>query len=187
MAEGIHTATIVTNTVHDAFLKGLIPSIPDFPIPGICFKDITPLLANPEAFSHVIDASAGYWKNASANLIAAVEARGFVLGSALAHALGLGLVIVRKPGKLPGARDRFDYTCEYCSGQLEVEKGLVKPGQEVIVVDDLLATGGTARAVADYVISQGARVSGYSFLIELSMLNGRRLLSDARVHAELIY
>lgn len=113
--------------------------------------------------------------------ILAVDARGFVLGAALADRLETGFVMVRKPGKLPGPVDRFDYTCEYCSGQLEVTRGAVSAGDRCLVLDDLLATGGTARATADFVKSQGGVVAGFSFMVEIEPLGGRSRLTDAPV------
>lgn len=174
---------------HDesVYLKGFIREIPDFPIPGIKFKDITPLLADPTAFSTIIGASVRRWKSIGIDQVVAVESRGFILGAPLAQAVSAGLILVRKPGKLPGERDRFDYTCEYCNGQLEVHSGLVQQGARCLVIDDLLATGGTARATADYLLSKGASIVGYGFLVELSVLRGRALLTDAPMHSVMTY
>jgi adenine phosphoribosyltransferase len=178
---------MVTTPNRDSVFKDLIRTVPDFPIPGIQFKDISPLLADPSALSLVLDISSEYWIGTEVDGVLAIESRGFVLGTALARSLAAGLVIVRKPGKLPGIRDSFDYTCEYCSGRLEVGQGLVQPGKHYLVVDDLLATGGTARATADYVLSKGASVAGYSFMVELPALHGRQLLDEAPVHSTIRY
>lgn len=113
--------------------------------------------------------------------VLAIDARGFILGASLADRLGAGLILVRKPGKLPGAVESFDYTCEYCSGQLEVTAGSVSPGLKCLIVDDLLATGGTARATADFVTAKGGIVCGYAFMLEIGGLRGREQLGDAPV------
>jgi adenine phosphoribosyltransferase len=171
----------------DLFLKSLIREIPDFPVDGIGFKDITPLLANEKAFALAINQSVARWRTTPIELVVAIESRGFLLGAPLAHAISAGLVLVRKPGKLPAAKDRFAYTCEYCSGTLEVHKGSITLGKKCLVVDDLLATGGTAVATAEYVKSVGGDIAGFSFLVELSFLNGRTILSQAPVHSVIAY
>jgi adenine phosphoribosyltransferase len=162
-------------------LKDRIRSIPDFPIAGIGFKDITPLLASPDLFGLAVDGVCAALEGIKFDRILAVESRGFVLGAALAARLHSGIVLVRKPGKLPGDVDRFAYSCEYCTGDLEVCRGAVEAGLSYLVVDDVLATGGTARACADYVLRQRGAVAGYAFLLELSFLEGRALLADAPV------
>jgi adenine phosphoribosyltransferase len=168
-------------------LKEEIRSVRDFPIPGIDFKDITPLLAHPVLFGQAIDAVCEALRDVAFDRILAVESRGFVLGAALAARLHSGLVLVRKPGKLPGEVDRFEYSCEYCTGHLEVCRGAVEAGLSYLVTDDVLATGGTARACGDYVIRQGGSVAGYCFLLELSFLDGRANLSDAPVVSVIPY
>jgi adenine phosphoribosyltransferase len=170
-------------------LKSEIASFADFPVAGIDFKDITPLLESGEKFASVIDGLSAGLREAVGDfdVVLAVESRGFVFGAPLAGRLRRGLVLVRKPGKLPGAPDRFPYTCEYCSGTLEIRDGAVQPGGRYLVVDDLLATGGTARAVADYVVAKGGEVAGFCFAVELSFLDGRAILDDAPVVAFLVY
>ena len=168
-------------------LKSFVKDIPNFPIEGIVFKDITPLLADSEAFSQAIEQAVAYWQAVPIDLVVAVESRGFILGAPLAYALSAGLVLVRKPGKLPGAKDRFDYTCEYCSGTLEVHKGSIGRGKRCLFVDDLLATGGTAYATANYIQSMGGELAGFGFLVEISSLNGRAALSRGPIHSVLSY
>jgi adenine phosphoribosyltransferase len=164
-------------------LSDRIRVIDDFPISGIRFKDIAPALAEPGVLSSVLNAAEPVAAALAPDRLLAVDARGFILGAALADRLRAGLVLVRKPGKLPGEVDRFDYTCEYCSGQLEVTAGSVRRGDRCLVVDDVLATGGTARAVADYARTLGATVVGYCFMLEIVPLLGRARLQDAPVFA----
>lgn len=155
--------------------------IPDFPVPGILFKDISPLLAEPGVLTDTVSAIEPLVAPLEPARLLAVDARGFILGAALADRLRAGFVMVRKPGKLPGDVHQFDYTCEYCTGQLQVTTGVVQPGDRCLVVDDLLATGGTARAVADYVAGRGGIVVGYCFMVEIVALGGRTRLHDAPV------
>jgi adenine phosphoribosyltransferase len=162
-------------------LKAAIRDIPDFPIPGIGFKDITPVLADPVLFGLAIDGVCDALGSIPFDRILAVESRGFLLGAAIAARLDSGVILVRKPGKLPGDVDRFGYTCEYCAGDLEVCRGALRPGLNYLVVDDVLATGGTARACADHVLREGGTVAGYGFLLELTFLDGRKRLDDAPV------
>lgn len=169
-----------------AFLQ-LIRDVADFPIPGIRFKDISPLLAQEGAITSAVDMLERAVSSTSIDLVLAVEARGFVLGAPLADRLGAGFVMVRKPGKLPGETDAFGYTCEYSEGELEVTKGIVRLGARCLVVDDVLATGGTARATADFVLSSGGIVSGYCFLVEIGLLRGRTRLGDAPVFSVIRY
>jgi len=171
----------------EVYLKSFIRSIPDFPIAGIDFKDITPLLADSHGFTLIVESSIAFWRKAHIDAVIAVEARGFLVGAPLAHLLSVGLILVRKPGKLPGERDQFAYTCEYSSGALEVHRGLVKEGMRCLIVDDLLATGGTARATADYVLRSHAVIGGFSFVVELAALKGRLLLNDGPVYSVLQY
>jgi adenine phosphoribosyltransferase len=172
-----------------AALKASIPTYADFPAPGIAFKDITPLLADGDRFAATIDWLCARLESAKTTFeaVLAIESRGFVFGAPIAARFRSGLVLVRKPGKLPGLVESFDYTCEYCAGRLEVERGAIEPLARYLIVDDLLATGGTARAVADYVAQRGGAVAGYCFLVELSFLDGRALLGDAPVFSLLTY
>ncbi|MCK1326587.1 adenine phosphoribosyltransferase [Bradyrhizobium sp. 156] len=162
-------------------LRGALREVPHFPISGILFKDISPMLARPAALADAVSAIEPVVAPLGAEAVLAIDARGFVLGSALSDRLRSGLVLVRKPGKLPGEVQSFDYTCEYCSSRLEVTAGLIQSGLKCLVVDDLLATGGTARATANLVISQGATVVGYAFMLEIEALKGREQLDDAPV------
>ena len=153
-------------------LKSKIRVVEDFPTPGISFKDITTLLADKEAYIHVVDTFIDYYKDKNIDMILGPEARGFLFGAAVAYGLGVGFVPVRKPGKLPGETTRYDYDLEYGSDALEIHKDALKPGMRVAIVDDLLATGGTMRASAKLVEMQGAEVVSLGFLIELVDLKG---------------
>ncbi|MCY4037641.1 MAG: adenine phosphoribosyltransferase [bacterium] len=153
--------------------ESLIRDVPDFPAPGVVFKDITPLLDDAEAFRWAVDGLADRFSAAPADRVVGVEARGFILGAAVAYRLGLGFVPVRKPGKLPHLTRSVDYQLEYGAASLEVHIDALAPGQRVLIVDDVLATGGTAAAAVDLVASTGAAVAGVGFLIELGFLNGR--------------
>ena len=155
---------------------GLIRDIPDFPQPGIVFKDITPVLQHPEAFGQVIGAMADYARSKKPDVIVGIESRGFILGAPVALALDKGFVPVRKIGKLPHETVQCEYALEYGTAAVEMHKDAVKPGQRVLIVDDLLATGGTAAAAARLVEELGGQVVGMIFLIELGFLNGRSQL-----------
>lgn len=168
-------------------LKDHISTVPDFPIPGIQFKDITPLLADGAALVQAVDGLAAGVSGLDFDAVLAVESRGFILGAPLAARFGRGLIMVRKPRKLPGETESFDYTCEYATGQLEISKGLIKEQGRYLIVDDLLATGGTARAIADFVAKKRASVVGYCFLVELTFLAGASLLGDAPLVSLLRY
>jgi adenine phosphoribosyltransferase len=154
-------------------LKGLIRSIPDFPKKGIVFRDITPLLANPDGLKQSVEAIAKKFKPARPELVVGVEARGFIIGPAVALKLGAGFIPVRKPGKLPFKTKCATYQLEYGTDKIEIHADAIQPGQKVLMVDDLLATGGTAAATCDLIESMGGRIVGCAFLIELSFLNGR--------------
>jgi adenine phosphoribosyltransferase len=162
----------------DVNLEGYIRDIPDFPKPGVVFKDITPLLANPEGFRQAIDALADPYADAGVTKVLGAEARGFILGGALAYRLGSGFVPARKPGKLPWTTTSAEYALEYGTDQLEMHTDAVIPGDRVLIVDDVLATGGTAGAKADLVVRSGGIVVGYAFLMELDFLHGREKLGD---------
>lgn len=154
---------------------------PNFPIGGILFKDIAPMLAGRGALGEVVSTVASQVSGTEIDAILAVDARGFILGASLADRLGCGFIMVRKPGKLPGDVLSFEYSCEYCSGTLEVTAGLIGDGLRCLIADDLLATGGTARATGNFVKSQGGEIAGYAFILEIEVLKGRRQLDDAPV------
>jgi adenine phosphoribosyltransferase len=168
-------------------LRARIRDIPDFPKKGVVFKDITPLLADRAAYRQAVDALAERWRGVGVTKVLGIESRGFLFAAPVAYALGAGLAIVRKPGKLPFERVREVYALEYGEDALEMHIDAVGPGDRVLVVDDVLATGGTAHAVGKLVARQGAELAGYGFLIELSFLNGARRLGAAKVHALLRY
>lgn len=157
--------------------KSKIRTIDDFPKPGISFKDITTLLKDKEAFHAAIETMARHFEGKQVEVVTGPEARGYIFASALAFRLGAGFVPVRKPGKLPYKTRRISYALEYGEDALEVHEDAFQPGQKVLVVDDLLATGGTIRANIDLVESFGAHVEGVGFLIELSFLDGRKRLN----------
>jgi adenine phosphoribosyltransferase len=162
-------------------LKQKIRDIPDFPKAGILFKDITTLLKDGPAFRYAIDQLAEACKDLKIDLVAGPEARGFVIGSALAYRLGVGLVPIRKSGKLPAKTRKGSYALEYGKDTLEIHEDAVTPGQRVLVVDDLLATGGTIKASVDLVEELGGTVVGAAFFIELTFLDGREKLKDYNV------
>ena len=164
-----------------------IRDILDFPKPGILFRDITPLLGNSEALSEAIAALAAPYLDKQIDYVASVEARGFIFGSAIAKAIGAGFVPIRKPGKLPGEIESVSYDLEYGTDTLQVHKDAVEPGSRVIMVDDLLATGGTMAAGCKLVRKLGAEIVGLSFLIELSDLNGREKLGDYPIFTVISY
>ncbi len=166
-----------------AYARGKIRDIPDFPTPGILFKDITPLLADPRAFHIVLDGIAERFIGEHIDAVVGIEARGFIFGGALAARLNASFVPARKPGKLPAAVDRVSYLTEYSTEQLEMHKGSLREGARAIVVDDVLATGGTAKAAAELVHGQGGYVIGYAFVVELGFLHGRERLLPVRVES----
>jgi adenine phosphoribosyltransferase len=170
-----------------AELHALIRDIPDFPKPGIVFKDITPLLADPTALGVAVSGLADYARPLGVECVLAAEARGFLLGPALALALGAGFALARKPGKLPYDTVSAEYELEYGSDSLELHSDAVRPGTRVLVHDDLLATGGTARALCELVGQLGGEVVGCGFLIELAFLGGRKRLDPYDAHALLSY
>jgi adenine phosphoribosyltransferase len=168
-------------------LRALVRDIPDFPRAGIVFKDITPLLLAPAALDDAVAQLAAFARPLGVDLVVAAEARGFILGGALARELGAGFVPARKPGRLPAETVGVDYLLEYGIDALEVHADALGHGVRVLIHDDLLATGGTARAVSDLVSRLGAEVVGCAFLIELSFLGGRARLEPYPVHAILDY
>ncbi len=168
-------------------LRARIRDIPDFPQPGIVFRDITPLMADPGALAAAVDALAAEARGRRIDLVVAAEARGFLLGPPLALALDAGFVLARKPGKLPSETVSAAYALEYGTDHLEVHSDAISAGARVLVHDDLLATGGTARALCDLVERLGGEVVGCGFLIELAFLGGRAALAPRDVHAVLRY
>ncbi len=168
-------------------LKGHIRDIPDFPKEGILFKDITTLLKDKDAFKKSIDLLARKFKNEKIAQVVGVEARGFIFGAALAYKLGVGFVPVRKKGKLPGKTKSVTYALEYGTDSLEIHEDAIKPKSRVLIVDDLLATGGTIEAVSKLIREQKAVVAGIAFLIELQFLKGKDRLKDFDVYSVLKY
>src|SRR6266581_8150026 len=164
-------------------LKKLIREVPDFPKQGILFYDITTLLKDKLGFARLIDALSEHYIGKEIDLVLGMEARGFIFGPALAYRLNAGFVPVRKPGKLPAETEKVSYDLEYGSNSLEMHKDAIRKGQRVLIVDDLLATGGTARATLDLVTQLGGHVHALAFLIELVALKGRERLPAENVHA----
>jgi adenine phosphoribosyltransferase len=158
-------------------LASLIRDVPDFPVPGILFKDITTLVGNPAAFREVITLLTDHYAGTPVDVVAAIESRGFIFGAPLAVRLGAGFVPVRKPGKLPARSISDSYALEYGTNTLELHEDAIQPGQRVLVVDDLLATGGSARAAVNLVERLGGKVVGVAFLVELDFLHGREKLN----------
>jgi adenine phosphoribosyltransferase len=167
-------------------LRSLIRDIPDFPKAGIVFRDITPLLADAEGLAGAVEALAAPARSLEIDLVIAAEARGFLLGSALAHELGAGFILARKPGKLPHETIRAEYMLEYGIDSLEVHADAIGPGARVLVHDDLLATGGTAGALCSLVEQLEGTVVACNFLIELAFLGGREALAGREVHSLLV-
>ena len=168
-------------------LKKLIREVPDFPKKGILFYDITTLLRDKTGFAQLIDLFSEHYIGKQIDLILGMEARGFIFGPALAYRLNAGFVPVRKPGKLPAATVKVEYELEYGSNALEVHKDAIEKGQRVLIVDDLLATGGTAEATARLATSLGAQIAGLAFVVELDFLNGREKLKPHNVFSLLHY
>jgi adenine phosphoribosyltransferase len=168
-------------------LKKLIREVPDFPKPGILFYDITTLLKDKCGLRAVIDALCNHYRDARVDVVLGVEARGFIFAPALAYALGAGFVPVRKPRKLPAECVRVTYDLEYGTDTLEMHKDAVSGGHRVLIVDDLLATGGTAAATARMVEQVGGEVAGIGFVVELTFLNGRRKLGGHNIFSLLQY
>lgn len=164
-------------------LKGIIRDIPDFPKQGIIFKDITTLLTDAKSFHRMIDLLAHRYVGEKIDQIVGIEARGFILGSALAYKLGTGITLVRKPGKLPYKTRSITYDLEYGTDTLEIHEDAFKPDDRVIVADDLLATGGTMAAVVDLVEQFGAEIHECAFMAELEFLNGRENLPEGKVYS----
>jgi adenine phosphoribosyltransferase len=170
-----------------ADLKKIIREVPDFPKPGVNFYDLTTLFRNAEAFRIATDKMVERYRGEKIDVIAGIEARGFVVASAMACGLDLGLVLVRKPAKLPADVESEEYALEYGEGRIEVHRDALAPGQRVLIVDDLLATGGTAAAAGRLFERLGGVVLGFAFMVELGFLNGRRLLGATPVFSLLNY
>jgi adenine phosphoribosyltransferase len=170
-----------------AHLRTFVRDVPDFPKPGISFKDITPLLAEPKAFTTCLDLFAERWAGERVDAIVGIESRGFIFGAALAARMTASFIPARKPGKLPSKRDRVEYALEYGTDSLEMHLDALPPGTRTIVVDDVIATGGTAAAAIELARRQKAEVLGCAFVIELGFLNGRARLGDVPVLSLLRY
>jgi len=168
-------------------LKRIVRDVPDFPQPGITFRDITPLLADRKHFHEVIDLMSVAWYGSGATLVAAIEARGFIPGAAIALRLNAGFIPIRKAGKLPWRVLSHSYQLEYGTDQLDVHQDAITPKDKVLIVDDVLATGGTAAAAVALVRKLGGQVIGVQVLIELSALGGRKRLEGIEVKSELVY
>lgn len=168
-------------------LKSLIREVPDFPKPGINFYDITTLLKNPEGWRTTIDALKEHYAGLEVDVVVGIEARGFIFAPAMAYALGAGFVPVRKPGKLPAETETVEYALEYGTDRLQIHKDAIRPGMRVLILDDVLATGGTAAAVASLVERMGGLVAGLGFVIELDFLNGRSKLDGRDLFSLLHY
>jgi adenine phosphoribosyltransferase len=168
-------------------LTRFIRNIPDFPKPGIQFKDITPLLAHPEAFQATVDRLAGQFAGQELRAVAAAEARGFLFAAPLALKLRVGLVPIRKPGKLPHSTVSLEYQLEYGTDRLEMHSDALAPGHRILLVDDVLATGGTMRACCELVSQAGAEIVACAFVIELAFLNGRKQLAPYSVYSLITY
>jgi adenine phosphoribosyltransferase len=166
-----------------AAAERLVRDIPDFPEPGIVYKDITPLLADPAGFDAVLTAMTTPWADIAVDVVVGIEARGFIFGAAIARELGVGFVPIRKPGKLPFMTTSVDYGLEYGTDTLEMHIDAISAGQKVVVIDDVLATGGTASAAVELIAGQGGDVAGFGFLLELGFLDGRSKLGGARIES----
>ena len=168
-------------------LKSAIRDVPDFPIPGIIFRDVTTLLKDPVAFHLAIDTLASHYQTVPLDAIASIESRGHIFAAPLAYKLGVGLIPVRKPGKLPADKIQVAYQLEYGTERLEIHTDAIQPGQRVLIVDDLIATGGSANAARQMVEQLGGEVVGFAFLIELTFLKGRETLQGYDVYSVIQY
>jgi adenine phosphoribosyltransferase len=168
-------------------LHSLIRDIPDFPKKGILFKDITPLLASPSGLALAVEVLANPFRDAGIQAVVGAESRGFIFGTALAQSLSCGFVPVRKPGKLPSQKIALTYALEYGTDTLEIHKDAIKTGEKCLIVDDLLATGGTMRACCDLVETLGGHISGIAVLIELTFLKGRDRFDKYQLHSAIQY
>jgi adenine phosphoribosyltransferase len=168
-------------------LTDLIRNVPDFPLPGIAFKDITTLIGNGPAFNKVITMLVDHYRDRGITAVAGIESRGFIFSAPIALALGVGLVPIRKPGKLPADTYQIEYSLEYGTNKLEIHRDAFEPGAKVLVVDDLLATGGTIVAATKLIEQAGGSVVELAFVIELTFLNGREKLAPYSVHSLIQY
>ena len=168
-------------------LKSTIRSIPDFPKPGILFRDITTMLKDGAAFSFVIDELAGRYRSGNIDAIAGIESRGFIFGAALAANLGKGFIPIRKPGKLPAQIVSAEYSLEYGTDKIEMHADAVSPGMRILLIDDLLATGGTMQAACELIETTGGIVTECCFIIELADLKGRDVLAGKNIFSLLVY
>jgi len=164
-------------------LNDYLRDVPDFPKPGIMFKDIAPLLANHAALTHCIDQMATLVEDLKIDRVAGIESRGFLFGTPLALKLGVGFTPIRKPGKLPAATTKYEYELEYGTDTLEIHNDGVSPGDQVLVVDDVLATGGTANAACQLIEMVGGKTAGCAFLLELGFLSGRQKLAGRTIRS----
>ncbi len=164
-------------------LESFIRNVPDFPVKGIQFKDITTLLKNGELLAQAVDQMYDPFRELEIDKIVGIEARGFIFGSALAYKLNLGFIPIRKPGKLPAEVEKEQYNLEYGQDSIEMHRDAIEEGEKILIVDDLLATGGTAAAAARLIEKLGAEVVGFSFLIELTELKARSLLKNYKVYS----
>lgn len=171
----------------EAWLKSYIRSLPDFPEPGILFRDITPLLQNADAMRFTLETIADHYRDAGIQRVVGIESRGFIFGVPIAYLLGVGFAPVRKQGKLPAETMSIEYSLEYGSSALEIHKDAMAPGERALIVDDLLATGGTAAATRQLVERLGGVVVSLAFVIELAALKGRERLPDADIFTLLTY
>ncbi len=168
-------------------VRSRIRDVPDFPRPGITFKDLTPVLSDPRLLKRMLDAMSERWKGERIDKVVGIESRGFLFAAPLAYLMGAGCTLVRKPGKLPYNTLRESYALEYGNDHLELHVDAVGPGERVLIVDDLLATGGTASAAGKLVTRQGGHIVGYGFAVALGFLNGAEKLQPHTVHALLTY
>jgi adenine phosphoribosyltransferase len=173
--------------VDTAWLAEHVRDIPDYPKPGIVFRDITPLLAAPDAFVAAVDALSAPYSGEQIDKVVGIEARGFVFAAPIAYHHRAGFVPVRKPGKLPWELEREEYELEYGTDLLEIHRDAIVPGERVLIVDDVIATGGTAAATARLVEKLGGEVAGFSFLLELAFLGGRAKIDDYKIHTVMTY
>lgn len=168
-------------------LKEFIRDVPDFPKPGIIFKDITPLLRSPEALEETVQRLAEPFRGERVTCVAAIESRGFIFGACVAHELGAGFIPIRKPGKLPWTKRRNEYILEYGTDALEIHDDALTPDDRVLLIDDVLATGGTAAAASTLIQGFAAELVGAAMVIELEFLEGRKKLGDIRLHSLIRY